>query len=165
MLLEDYLVGSTLIYSSEHDELSSRCLWSKIKGRSNIMILFRTSFGALFGSYHSILPPTQDIPVTDPLHYVLVWEKGASDSTQFKCTTGHTNCLYICGDQSTTVLFYISGFCDIRSNGRSWFFSQSKHSTSFNQCYSGCDTDTQLITHHEYPETFDVYYLNIYQLN
>ncbi|KAL7715370.1 hypothetical protein QTN25_006996 [Entamoeba marina] len=155
----------TCIFSSEKDEMSSRCLWSKIRGRKHIILLFETSNDVVFGSYHSIIPPSQNVPITDENHFIFSTINSLQQFIQFFPTNKQSNSLKICHDLSTTVIFYINGFCDIRNNGKSWCFSNQFPGFNFIDNYDDQkQIHYQLLYDHCFPSNFDLKYLNVYEL-
>ena len=109
------------VFTSDRDEFSARCVWAKLRGRENVLLAFVVADGTAFFSFHATVPAAQNTPTVDPDHRAFVV---APDGATTRLTAAPTQrrCLAVYGDQSTCVVLSVAGFCDLRTDGRSWLF-------------------------------------------
>ena len=112
----------TIIFDSEHHELTSRMFWSCLKGRKDILIVIETDEGYIFGSYHSIIPERQELCVeNDPHHFVFTMKNPFNvPPTKFELKEGWKKSLYIYGDDQISDVFYVFGCYLICNNDESF---------------------------------------------
>lgn len=116
--------GSSIIYDSMKEELSSRAFNSKIVGKGDIIIYVTTTTGEYFGSYHysSVLPRSFQAELDDN-HFVFTLANGGSRSQKFyRRTSGKALTLQRENDKDLVVTV----------NGAYWIKSDRKIYTNQN---------------------------------
>ncbi|KAL7714819.1 TLDc domain-containing protein [Entamoeba marina] len=114
-----------IIYNTETHEYNNYTIWSIIKNRMNFMLIFNTTSGNVFGSFHSISPPSLGkYSSKDFNHFVFTLKNPHNLVKKLKAKT-LDSVLKISGVDQDNVLV-INGFCFITKSTNSFFVSSQK---------------------------------------
>ena len=115
---------ASLIY--EGCDLTSKSFWEKCSNLKNMMIVVETTDGYMFGSYHTVLPKTQDVWVDkDDSHFVFTLKNPYSiNPTMFEPIPENDNRLFVYGDNDNENVVWV------------------------NYCYWICADNTAYLWHH-----------------
>ncbi|KAL7712040.1 TLDc domain-containing protein [Entamoeba marina] len=119
--LNDY----TVLYNSDVDELSSRQINSKIKGKNNISIIVRTPEGYCFGSYHQNIiknPPKQFLSRyrQEGGYFLFTLKNSFGVEPQQFVTIKQTDYLVLYSDENENGLIGMCSAYDLRVKGSSF---------------------------------------------
>ncbi|GAB1218675.1 hypothetical protein ENUP19_0002G0033 [Entamoeba nuttalli] len=142
-----------VVYDSEQHEFTSRSFWSHLKGRQNIIIFIITEHNYIFGTFHSKLPPSQEVWVEDDDSHFLFTLKNPFNTSprRFALQKGWKKTLYIYGDDQNNDIFSVfNGFWI--SNNNECFIR-----TLFNNGYTHPSLiDNTIFVGSEWPTTFSL---------
>ncbi|ELP94456.1 hypothetical protein EIN_047490 [Entamoeba invadens IP1] len=94
----------------EGNNLTPKLFWSLTKKLKNMMIVVETVDGYMFGSYHTVLPPTQDVWVNDDKqHFVFTLNNPTNyPPTRFAPLPTNGDLLFVYGDNDTENVVWVN---------------------------------------------------------
>ncbi|EKE39597.1 hypothetical protein ENUP19_0229G0010 [Entamoeba nuttalli] len=94
----------------EGKDLTSKTFWQLTKNLNNMMVVIQTEDNYMFGSYHSVLPKSQDVWIQDdPNHFVFTLiNPNHVKPCRFDPLPTNNNLLFIYGDNDTDNVVWVN---------------------------------------------------------